>query len=728
MSVANQLYGYTELVVKNVNWKGHYKRLSAVPAHDHCDTSHAEGRIYIDLPLSACVSHNDTISVIDRNLYVECRNGRSQIAPAYLKREKISVGGLRVSTLIKEVTQEDEHRGCLALAKYHYRDQPLFGRTARLIARTFHPAYPKVLGYIELATPFYMNKARAELFDAPFRNGSVSWDSWDMQATRENIHTIVRIARCVVHPEFRGLRLGQLLAKHAAEFARTRWQVARMLPYFMEISADMLKYVPFAERAGMLFIGETEGNLDRVAEDMGYLMKNADRVRNKEIVSEESCGIVDQQVARMERVLKLQEAEDLTRTELLAKLERLSAADVLRDYALFWDVISLPKPTYIKGLNKKASRFIKRRVAEVAPKNGWKPPSLEIDPLSSAIEIDNVSLSYTSQVRRTRITHAVQQAFGISPENIHNLIVQDLSLVVQPREVILITGPSGSGKTTILDVLARDKAKEGLTIEGRINYPDNTVAGAFEPIRSRKALVEIFSASDRAGSVHGAMHLMGNVGLSDAFVFLKRYSDLSKGQQYRAMLADLISRRANVWLIDEFCTNLDTVTANVVADRLQKMARSLGATLIAAAPNCELFLHALRPDKVLRLTSAWEHSVLDGEDFMAHLEPPDRWRNRIRQLRLKPSYFTAVCHGEKTQTIRKNRLSVQRGPLLFACGSKRLLVNVNSVTHLALSELTEEHARRDGFASLQELLTFLRETYSAVNASSVFTIIQFERF
>ena len=715
-------------LVKGVNWKGHFKRLSTAPAADRADPAYAQERVYIDVPLSACVSDGDTILVNDRHLYVQCQNGRSLIGPAYLEREKLRVGGLQVSTLIKEVTHADEHQSCLALAKFHYRDQPLFGRTARLIARTFHPAYPKVLGYIELATPFYMNKARAGLLNAPFRNGHVSWEAWDMETTRKYIHAIVRIARLVIHPEFRGLGLGQVLVGHAAKFARTRWQVAGILPYFMEISADMLKYVPFAERAGMLFIGETEGNLDRVAKDMGYLMKNADRVRNKEIVSEDSCGIVDQQVARMERVLKLQEDEDLTRSELLKKLRRLSAADVLRDYALFWDIISLPKPTYMKGLNKKASRFLKRRVAEVAPKNGWNPPALEIEPLSNEIEVNQVSLTYTSQVRRTRTTHAVQQAFGISPENIHNVVVQDLSLSIQPGEVVLITGPSGSGKTTLLDVLARDTMKEKLTLDGDIRYPENTVVGAFEPIRSRKALVEIFSADERTGSVHGAMRLMGSVGLSDAFVFLKRYSELSKGQQYRAMLADLIGRRANLWIIDEFCTNLDTVTANVVADRLQKMARRLGATVVVAAPHCELFLHTLRPDKVVLLTSAWEHSVVPGRVFLKQLQPPDRWRNRIRQLRLKSEYFAAVGQGKKTLTIRKNRLSIQPGPLLFASGNRRLLVNVVAVTHLTLAELTEDHAQRDGFANLEALLSFLHENYSAIDEESIFTMIEVERF
>ena len=141
-----------------------------------------------------------------------------------------------------------------------------------------------------------MNKPRSVILNAPFSDSEIQWDAWDMPTLRRYIHLFVRIARCVVFPEFRGLSLGRLLVKHAGSFARDHWQVARLRPKFIEISADMLKFVPFSQRAGMVFIGETEGNLSRVAKDLRYLLANQDRV-NGDVVHEEACGIVDQQVA-----------------------------------------------------------------------------------------------------------------------------------------------------------------------------------------------------------------------------------------------------------------------------------------------------------------------------------------------------------------------------------------------------------------------------------------------
>ena len=80
----------------------------------------------------------------------------------------------------------------------------------------------------------------------------------------------------------------------------------------------MLKFVPFSQRAGMVFIGETEGNLRHVAKDLRYLLANQDRV-NGDVVHEEACGIVDQQVARMTKAAALMRRENWSVDDLMER-------------------------------------------------------------------------------------------------------------------------------------------------------------------------------------------------------------------------------------------------------------------------------------------------------------------------------------------------------------------------------------------------------------------------
>jgi ABC-type ATPase with predicted acetyltransferase domain len=80
-------------------------------------------------------------------------------------------------------------------------------------------------------------------------------------------------------------------------------------------------------------------------------------------------------------------------------------------------------------------------------------------------------------------------------------------------------------------------------------------------------LIDYFA--DKWG-IDNSISALNQVGLSEAFIYLKPYKFLSRGQQYRARLAEIILVGKPVWLIDEFCSDLDPFTAKIVASNLRK--------------------------------------------------------------------------------------------------------------------------------------------------------------
>lgn len=574
---------------------------------------------------SSCVGKGDELVQDKDGWLVTCRNGHSRLLPLYCTADKIKCGETIVPIDVKEIETEEEYEGFVHLRDFHYRGKALHGRTSALVAVTEQPLLPKVLGYIELATAFFMNKARYRILDAPFRNETISWEQWDRPTARKYTNLTVRIARCVVYPEFRGLGLGQLLVEHSFAFARDHWQVGCWKPYFIEIVADMLKFVPFAERAGMIFAGLTEGNLNRVAKDMRYLLKNRNRVKKGEIAKEDSVGIVDLQVSYLDKVIDILHQRKKRVEDFPALLNAAIANDSLDDLAVLQDILRFPKPTYMRGLTPDAQDFLLKRVAtqkkqpSIAENGTEYNPNAYCRPLSRSVVIGGLNVAYRSAVARTKKTHAIQQAFGISPEEIITPVFQNFELVVPPRSIVLVCGASGSGKTCLLDLITN----KGISLKKneQIEYtcflvPEEAVVGVFEPFDSEKPLIELVGGQD----IGRALQVLNIAGLAEAFLYLKKFDELSHGQQYRAMIARMIDTGANLWIADEFCAALDEITANIVAHNVQHYAREAGATVIVGAPHYRTFIRSLMPDLVVQLTTAWEFRIYAGEEFMRELD------------------------------------------------------------------------------------------------------------
>ncbi len=592
----------SRLQVKSINWKSPHKlvRLS-------------DGQV-LTLSVSSCVGWDDEIVVRDGRYLVQCLNGDAQILPLYLRSDTLRCGGVVLPLKIKEIETEHEYESFQKLSEFHYRGHRLHGRTSVLIATTDYPLLPAVLGYVQLATPFFMSKCRANIVNSPFAEGHVSWQQWDKSASRKFINVFVRIARTVVHPEFRGLGLGQLLARHAQDFARDHWHIAKLRPLFFEIVADMLKYVPFPERAGMHYIGLTEGNLHRVAKDMAYLLSRKKKVLAGEIAPEESVGVVDLQVAYMNSAISLMRRLKLDSDGLGSRLEKIVRSMTLEDYEELQSLIRLPKPSFMSGLTLGSEAFVKQRLQKIAPERLPALSITPIKPMKHSIAFNDFSVHYTSFVARTKKTQTVQKAFGVNPGAIKTTIVKQLRLTIKPKEVVLICGASGSGKTTLVDLLTnRGQAFDNMLAEGTCFLGRDCKVGVLQPVRSKLPIIQLVGGND----THKALHVLNIAGLTEAFLYFKQFDELSAGQRYRLMLARLIDCGANLWLADEFCSTLDEVTASIVAHNLQRHARRIGATVVVAAPHFETFIRSLRPDKVLKLTSAWDWRVYTGQQFIS---------------------------------------------------------------------------------------------------------------
>jgi len=173
----------------------------------------------------------------------------------------------------------------------------------------------------------------------------------------------------------------------------------------------------------------------------------------------------------------------------------------------------------------------------------------------------------------------VCRMFGLTIDRLTDrAAVHACRVEIRPGDIVYLTGPSGAGKSVLLRELERHvPAAEAVNLE-IIDLPgDRTVIDCFE------------------SDVVTALRLLSVVGLSDVFSVLNRPDRLSAGQQWRFRLARALATGRPFVFADEFCSELDRVTAATVAFNVHKFAKCTGTTLVLASSHDDVLLD-LAPD------------------------------------------------------------------------------------------------------------------------------------
>ena len=162
-------------------------------------------------------------------------------------------------------------------------------------------------------------------------------------------------------------------------------------------------------------------------------------------------------------------------------------------------------------------------------------------------------------------------------------------LEINPGDIAYITGPSGSGKSVLMGELEKAIPAEDRINLAQINLPDD------------RTVIDCISAGGRLMADAGllsSLRLLSTAGLNDCFCILNQPINLSEGEKYRFRLAMALTAQKKFVFADEFCSELDRITAASVSYQLRKFADKTGTTFILASSHEDTLLD-LAPDVLI---------------------------------------------------------------------------------------------------------------------------------
>ena len=190
-----------------------------------------------------------------------------------------------------------------------------------------------------------------------------------------------------------------------------------------------------------------------------------------------------------------------------------------------------------------------------------------------------VSKTFPWQGKITNKVSAVMRMFGLTVEQLtERKVIHNCTVQTHAGDIIYITGPSGAGKSVLLRELEKSIPASDKVNLSEIKLPTN------------KTVIDCVEGDFLKG-----LKLLSTAGLNDVFTVLNQPANLSDGQKYRFRLAMALAAGKKFVFADEFCSNLDRITAAVIAYNIHKFAKRAGMTFILAASHEDMLLD-LAPD------------------------------------------------------------------------------------------------------------------------------------
>lgn len=191
----------------------------------------------------------------------------------------------------------------------------------------------------------------------------------------------------------------------------------------------------------------------------------------------------------------------------------------------------------------------------------------------------NITKRYPWQGPLTQRATQICRMFGLTIDRLtERAPTHQCRLEIRPGDIVYITGPSGSGKSVLLRALGEAVgAAESIDLAELALPCDKTVIDCFD------------------SDVVASLRTLSTVGLSEVFSILNRPCHLSDGQKYRFRLAQALAAQKPFVFADEFCSDLDRITAATVAFNIHKFAKRTKTTFVLASCHDDILID-LAPD------------------------------------------------------------------------------------------------------------------------------------